>query len=539
MKRLWAIIAVLLLTLPTQVAYSNLHGDFNQEESDESNFEDFEKPEQFEIEESSHSFSGPGGCSSPDECMSYCQDNPDECNSFAKSSHARFDGVDHFRDIDRAEMAVGMMFQDSSIEPRNFVQYCPDAEAMVDAVIDKMKSEGNFEVQCSQFEEEVSECREHADVGCEQIKNEDVIFEYEDGIEVTCSSLNKDELYNNCLTRNEQFASEFGSPEERCEEEWTRTSAGSASFCEFSSDQICDRDEFIRQEKDNQREICESTISEDSEDRENQIDECVNELDYEEIWDSQKQSCQNTNEICDKDAYIASCVEREREFQNEINEQDKELCEEESERLYEDLSDICEEQEEFYNECKEDAEEMCSYMEESLSECRNLNEDDIRDNMLEHASRFCKFYSSQSEGERGQFIAMMNQAKGELPQEYKVLMDKKAEDVINAEETEERETNKGLGYKLKWAIGAAAEEEKKSADELDKSVQDIRDAIDALKLAKEQIQDEATKSLIQEQIDKLKEKANKLEETAEKKRKRSGGLVSILTGNIIRGNLFS
>ena len=28
-------------------------------------------------------FSGPGGCKGPDECMSYCKDNPEECQNFS------------------------------------------------------------------------------------------------------------------------------------------------------------------------------------------------------------------------------------------------------------------------------------------------------------------------------------------------------------------------------------------------------------------------------------------------------------------------
>lgn len=101
-------------------------------------------------------FSGPGDCRSPQECKEYCQTHEDECRQAIQEEKTMM----YPKDMDVVEKAMYRIFQNTPLmDPQEFKQYCPDAEAMVDAAIKKMQEQGiKIKVDCHDAELPQEEC---------------------------------------------------------------------------------------------------------------------------------------------------------------------------------------------------------------------------------------------------------------------------------------------------------------------------------------------------------------------------------------------
>ena len=102
---------------------------------------------------------GPGGCSSPEDCMEYCMTHPEE-----------WDACMAFKERMDSPQRRGL--EDFIDDPESYMQYCDDPEKMVDKLIEEMKNKDAFGNHCERMEEELAHMEERFGDECERMKEE-------------------------------------------------------------------------------------------------------------------------------------------------------------------------------------------------------------------------------------------------------------------------------------------------------------------------------------------------------------------------------
>lgn len=200
-------------------------------------------------------------------------------------------------------------------------------------------------------------------------------------------------------------------------------------------------------------------------------------------------------------------------------------CVEEIEEKYEMLKENCQKQEEHQERCEEGSSKACERMEEALQRCEGMSEDKLRNVMIEKGKRMCEMMGHES-------TAGLVGARDYVKDEYKVVLDEKAEETLDVEkktdELEKAEEEKGVGYKLKWFFGQTKEIEEAEATQLEEQASKLDEAIQALTAVTADLDNEQAKTAISAQITFLEQRRDELRAMASKKLERAGGLGSMV-----------
>lgn len=235
---------------------------------------------------------------------------------------------------------------------------------------------------------------------------------------------------------------------------------------------------------------------------------------------------------------MGACVSRLNADRERIAAESQKRCDQQSVDTYKHFQLTCAKFSATQTQCEERSQKACAFQEDAFAKCDALTETDVRADMLQQATRFCKSERLLSQAntkalaaipEAAQLAITARSIKESLPEASQPFLDKGTQDVADATEgVDEAQTNKGLVYGLKWALGLAADNERKDADTLKKSSEKIAKSIDVLSGLVGQLSDETARSSLKEQIDALKARQAELDRLAETKQKRAHGILSFI-----------
>ncbi len=115
----------------------------------------------------------------------------------------------------------------------------------------------------------------------------------------------------------------------------------------------------------------------------------------------------------------------------------------------------------------------------------------------------------------------------DLPSEYIYIIEDKANDVLNVsdklEEIQDKDEQKGVGYKIKLFLGLARQSEKEEINQLEESKIKLNDSIETLTKLINEIPNDVAKAILKEQVENLKSQHEDIEVLIETKEKKAKG----------------
>ncbi len=391
-----------------------------------------------------------------------------------------------------------------------FMQSCPDVNAMVDGIISRLESLGKWDVSkaCDKLEEEVGNCGERARDGCENIKQGN-IFSFGDK-KIDCGDeVSRALFYDICLDRK-GFSDEEFDVEDRCEEDWERM------------EENCERRRAYCEQADEEREDTEDDdLDENSgEGVEEFNDDMIREENMMTGMVIYSTSCE-IGPMCERENFMNNCAgnsETSREMMGTN-------CNRMADQMVESFRTGCSHRDGAYNQCIQSTERYCGPLSTTLERCGSINEDDIKTVMIEHGTKMCRMFENKDKYE---FIRKMIEARSHFKDksELQLAFDDQTEDVLDTKEELKNVEDKNFGYKLKKFFGFAAEQERMDAEKLKASAEKLRNTAEFLRDLADSADNEIARDSLLEQADKLEEEADKLEDMANDRIERANGLWS-------------
>ncbi|MBI2657227.1 hypothetical protein HYX08_00865 [Candidatus Woesearchaeota archaeon] len=115
----------------------------------------------------------------------------------------------------------------------------------------------------------------------------------------------------------------------------------------------------------------------------------------------------------------------------------------------------------------------------------------------------------------------------DVPSEYLYIIEDKASEVLDVsdklEEIEQKEGQKGVGYKVKLFLGLAKAAEQEEIRQLDESREKLSKSIEALAKLIDEVPSDVAKSILREQVENLKKQQEDISALAETKEKKAKG----------------
>ena len=119
----------------------------------------------------------------------------------------------------------------------------------------------------------------------------------------------------------------------------------------------------------------------------------------------------------------------------------------------------------------------------------------------------------------------------DVPSEYLYIIEDKASDVLDVseelEDVEDKEEQKGIGYKFRRFLGLAKEAEQEEIKQLEESKNKLKNSIDTLTKLIDEVPSDVAKAILKEQVENLKEQQEDIEVLIETKEKKAKGLLGI------------
>ena len=527
--------------------YSHTYNDEDMdfEEFDEDDFEKhkerFKESPEFE-KEFPKDFKGPGGCKSKEECMEYCMKHEDECKRMMEHKPEMYQMRLEFRkevfeeyqqpymmkremmhpmmyfpkDVDPIEMVMSKVFEKAKgMDQKEFMKYCPDAEAMVNEAIKRLNEQGiQLKASCEEINEYLKHCKEENRCG----KMKGHMFFEED---ISCDNLNEETLFNRCKERHEKFQQEQDFVREQCEKHLE--SFQNNEMCKQTVE--CDEQEFIDKCKNEHQQRCNEQAQQFNWDQ-SAIDSCTNSHDCNAAWNFQEENCGRKREMCDKERFLNECIERSKKGFETASQNIEENCRHQASKMYEGIKQGCEMQDKMHSECLERSSQVCEIMQKAIDQCSTITEDQIKAKMIKHARFMCDVMSKMHEEGMESVMAKMMIMKEDMPEEIKPVLDAEVKELYDIEkelEAGEKDVG-GFFAKIKRFLGIISEKEKQEASELEQNANKIDESIQRLSELSEQVTDVNLKAALLLQIENLKQEKEKIKSMAEKKKK--GGLLS-------------
>jgi len=371
----------------------------------------------------------PSFCNTPEECMSFCKENPGKCrfefknqmndnkesieiksefgelkykykSEFEGSSEieVEYDEKDfHFDDVKPEFFIMGKMMEGLDAgQFEEFMQRCPDVGAMADGIIDKLKASGrwNIEKACDRLESEITNCGERAREGCENIKKGNM-FRFDDS-KINCGDdVSKDRFYNICISKKGISSGETFDPNDRCERDWDKMKGD----CERRRDyctQFNNRETQVQETEDREEDV------ESNEDEREDIN-VVQEAEVSPSSGSEREGMITTGMVvysgscdlgpsCERESFMKRCMEGMGGNVDTLREQTERNCGTMAEQMLENFRSNCEKRNFAYNNCIESTQKHCEPLTGAIERCKSINEDDIRSTIVKHGTKMCKFY---------------------------------------------------------------------------------------------------------------------------------------------------
>jgi len=97
------------------------------------------------------------------------------------------------------------------------------------------------------------------------------------------------------------------------------------------------------------------------------------------------------------------------------------------------------------------------------------------------------------------------------------------------EDVETKDTSQGVLYRVKKFLGLASDEERKNVEQITGAVTELNRTIDNLESLAAQVSDDQARQILLRQAEQLKDRRDRLQNTAAKKRKSANGIFSIFS----------
>ncbi len=119
----------------------------------------------------------------------------------------------------------------------------------------------------------------------------------------------------------------------------------------------------------------------------------------------------------------------------------------------------------------------------------------------------------------------------DVPSQYLYIIEDKANDVLNVSdklgEIDEKEKQKGFGYKFRLFLGLARQAEQEEIKQLQESNSKLKNSIDTLTKLTDEVPSDVAKSILKEQVESLKKQKADIEVLIETKEKKAKGFFGI------------
>ena len=119
----------------------------------------------------------------------------------------------------------------------------------------------------------------------------------------------------------------------------------------------------------------------------------------------------------------------------------------------------------------------------------------------------------------------------DVPTEYLYIIEGEASDILNVsdslEDIEEKEEQKGLGYKIRLFLGLAKRAEQEEINQLEESNSKLSNSIEILTKLIDEVPSDVAKAILQEQVENLKQQQDDIKVLIETKGKKAKGLFGI------------
>ncbi|MEK6954661.1 MAG: hypothetical protein AABX01_06630 [Candidatus Micrarchaeota archaeon] len=286
---------------------------------------------------------------------------------------------------------------------------------------------------------------------------------------------------------------------------------------------------------------------------------------WQESKDRIMQSCQNRRypmgvkskeELCDKGKFISACSERvlgQFSKQKSNTQMQERLCEIEVKLNGRKFGQFCKFQQKGYEMCVERSKRACEFGEKQLKRCDLLNsEERMKELIAKNVKNFCLVNpyrkkakaSAEKDGggaaataekdEIGRSIGVLTGNDQALSDDLKPWASTEATGLADTKQKldalENAEKQKDAAYGMAKFLGLKAEQENKEAEELKAQADKLATTTGRLEKLAEQVDDEALKAALLEQIQELKDRKTELDKKSEGKRSSANGIFSALKG---------
>ena len=136
--------------------------------------------------------------------------------------------------------------------------------------------------------------------------------------------------------------------------------------------------------------------------------------------------------------------------------------------------------------------------------------------------------SQKAEDSAGALVSLRD---SDVPDEYLYIIEDKANDVLDAadnlQEVEEKDEQKGVGYKIKRFLGLAKNAEKEEIKQLEESKSKLDASVSRLNGRVDEVPSDVAKAILKEQVESLKQQQSDIDALIQSKEKKSKGLFGI------------